>query len=110
MRKENHLDTLHHAALRVKNVKETVEWYTKRFRCNVEYQDATWAMLEFANLKLALRRSAQFITELQAFLNGGGGPLHCRGIAAAGRNDGNFPIGQQSGMRIFLRRSRVLVM
>src|SRR5437588_7754163 len=53
MRKENHLDTLHHAALRVKNVKETVEWYTKRFRCNVEYQDATWAMLEFENVRLA---------------------------------------------------------
>ena len=53
MGKENHLDTLHHAALRVKNVKETVEWYTKRFRCNVEYQDATWAMLAFENVRLA---------------------------------------------------------
>ncbi|HVO58454.1 MAG TPA: VOC family protein [Dongiaceae bacterium] len=47
------LDTLHHAAIRVKDVKETVDWYTQRFRCTVEYQDATWAMLAFANARLA---------------------------------------------------------
>jgi catechol 2,3-dioxygenase-like lactoylglutathione lyase family enzyme len=47
------LDTLHHAAIRVKDVKETVEWYTQRFRCAVEYQDATWAMLAFENVRLA---------------------------------------------------------
>ena len=50
---EKKLDTLHHAALRVKDVKETVEWYTQRFKCNVEYQDATWAMLAFENVRLA---------------------------------------------------------
>jgi catechol 2,3-dioxygenase-like lactoylglutathione lyase family enzyme len=50
---EKKLDTLHHAALRVKNVKETVEWYTQRFKCNVEYQDETWAMLAFENVRLA---------------------------------------------------------
>jgi len=53
MSSEKHLDTLHHAAIRVKNVKETVEWYTQRFRCDVEYQDATWAMLAFENVRLA---------------------------------------------------------
>lgn len=47
------LDVLHHAAIRVKNVKETVEWYTQRFRCEVEYQDETWAMLAFENVRLA---------------------------------------------------------
>jgi hypothetical protein len=47
------LDVLHHTAIRVKNVKESVEWYTGRFRCKVEYQDDTWAMLEFANVRLA---------------------------------------------------------
>jgi len=30
-----------------------VEWYTKRFRCEVEYQDDTWAMLTFENVRLA---------------------------------------------------------
>jgi catechol 2,3-dioxygenase-like lactoylglutathione lyase family enzyme len=53
MTQQKQLDTLHHAAIRVKDVKETVEWYTQRFRCNVEYQDATWAMLEFENVRLA---------------------------------------------------------
>jgi catechol 2,3-dioxygenase-like lactoylglutathione lyase family enzyme len=47
------LDNLHHAALRVKDVKAAVEWYTQRFRCKGEYQDATWAMLAFANVRLA---------------------------------------------------------
>jgi catechol 2,3-dioxygenase-like lactoylglutathione lyase family enzyme len=47
------LDTLHHAALRVKDVKEAVEWYTQRFQCAVEYQDGTWAMLLFENVRLA---------------------------------------------------------
>jgi len=53
MSSEKLLDTLHHAAIRVKDVKEAVEWYTQRFRCNVEYQDATWAMLAFENVRLA---------------------------------------------------------
>jgi catechol 2,3-dioxygenase-like lactoylglutathione lyase family enzyme len=51
--KNKDLDTLHHAALRVKDVKEAVEWYTQRFRCEVEYQDKTWAILKFANVRLA---------------------------------------------------------
>ena len=53
MSAENSLHTLHHAAIRVKDVKETVDWYTQRFRCTVEYQDATWAMLAFENVRLA---------------------------------------------------------
>ena len=53
MSNEKKLDTLHHAALRVKDVKETVKWYTQRFKCKVEYQDATWAMLAFENVRLA---------------------------------------------------------
>ena len=53
MNNKKKLDTLHHAALRVKSVKETVDWYTRRFRCTVEYQDATWAMLAFENVRLA---------------------------------------------------------
>jgi catechol 2,3-dioxygenase-like lactoylglutathione lyase family enzyme len=53
MGSQKQLDTLHHAALRVKDVKEVVKWYTERFRCEVEYQDATWAMLAFENVRLA---------------------------------------------------------
>jgi catechol 2,3-dioxygenase-like lactoylglutathione lyase family enzyme len=47
------LDVLDHAAIRVKDVNEAVEWYTRRFRCKVEYQDATWAILAFDNVRLA---------------------------------------------------------
>ena len=53
MSTEKQLDILHHAAIRVKDVNEAVEWYTQKFACRVEYQDATWAMLEFANVRLA---------------------------------------------------------
>src|SRR6516225_5004571 len=53
MSNEKQLDVLHHAALRVEDVKEAVDWYTQRFACQVEHQDATWAMLEFANVRLA---------------------------------------------------------
>ena len=51
--RSSRLDTLHHAALRVKDVNKAVEWYRQRFCCEVEYQDATWAMLKFANVRLA---------------------------------------------------------
>jgi catechol 2,3-dioxygenase-like lactoylglutathione lyase family enzyme len=42
-----------HIAIEVKNVKESVEWYVGRFRCRVEYQDETWALLSFGNIRLA---------------------------------------------------------
>ncbi len=48
------LDRIHHVAISVRNVAEAVAWYTSTFRCTVDHQDATWAMLDFENLKLAL--------------------------------------------------------
>lgn len=48
------LDTIHHVAIPVPNVAQAVEWYTSRFHCDVEYVDDTWALLAFANTKLAL--------------------------------------------------------
>jgi catechol 2,3-dioxygenase-like lactoylglutathione lyase family enzyme len=47
------LDTMHHVAVSVSNVKETVDWYTNHFGCKVNYQDETWALVEFANISLA---------------------------------------------------------
>jgi catechol 2,3-dioxygenase-like lactoylglutathione lyase family enzyme len=47
------LDTMHHVAIAVSNIKETVDWYTKHFGCKVNYQDETWALVEFANIQLA---------------------------------------------------------
>ncbi len=48
------LDTIHHVAISVNDIKAAVDWYTRTFHCVVSYQDDTWAFLEFANLKLAL--------------------------------------------------------
>lgn len=51
---ETPLDSLHHIAISVKDIADAVNWYTQHFRCKVRYQDATWAMLEFGNIQLAL--------------------------------------------------------
>jgi len=48
------LDAVDHVALVVASIADAVEWYTRRFRCRVAYRDDTWALLEFANLRLAL--------------------------------------------------------
>ncbi len=48
------LDSLHHIAIQVKNIAESVSWYRETFACEVVYQDSTWAMLKFANTNLAL--------------------------------------------------------
>ena len=49
-----HLDSIHHVAISVRDIAEAVNWYTKQFQCKISYQDATWALLDFANTKLAL--------------------------------------------------------
>lgn len=51
--KTQKLDTLHHVAITVSNVKATVDWYLQKFACKVKYQDETWAILQFANVSLA---------------------------------------------------------
>jgi catechol 2,3-dioxygenase-like lactoylglutathione lyase family enzyme len=48
------LDSLDHIAIPVQDVAAAVDWYTKTFRCEVSYQDDTWAFLKFGNVKLAL--------------------------------------------------------
>lgn len=48
------LDRLHHLAISVPNVADAVAWYQKTFQCRVSYQDETWAMLDFANIQMAL--------------------------------------------------------
>ncbi|TAH37374.1 MAG: VOC family protein [Planctomycetota bacterium] len=48
------LDPVDHVAVEVADIGRAVDWYTRSFRCRVLYQDATWAFLEFANLKMAL--------------------------------------------------------
>ncbi len=48
------LDAVHHVAVVVDDIAEAVTWYRNTFRCEVTYQDGTWAMLKFANLGMAL--------------------------------------------------------
>ena len=48
------MDRIDHIALTVKEIAPAVEWYQRRFQCRVLYQDHTWAMVEFANIKLAM--------------------------------------------------------
>ncbi|MDH5775718.1 MAG: VOC family protein [Nitrospirota bacterium] len=52
--KKRKLDHIHHVAISVPNIAKGVKWYTSRFDCEVEYADKTWALLAFANCKLAL--------------------------------------------------------
>lgn len=47
-------DTIHHVAVVVSNIQRAIQWYTTRFNCTVHYQDETWAVLDFANIQLAL--------------------------------------------------------
>jgi catechol 2,3-dioxygenase-like lactoylglutathione lyase family enzyme len=47
------LDTLHHVAITVSDIQKTLDWYTQQFRCTIKYQDATWALVQFANISLA---------------------------------------------------------
>jgi catechol 2,3-dioxygenase-like lactoylglutathione lyase family enzyme len=53
------LDRIEHVAIAVVDVDIAVAWYTSKFRCAVAYKDATWALLDFDNLKLALVVSEQ---------------------------------------------------
>ena len=48
------LDEIHHVAIAVSNVAKSVDWYRTPVRCDGEYQDETWALLEFGNTRLAL--------------------------------------------------------
>ena len=43
-----------HIAIHSKNIKKSVKWYVDKFRCEIQYQDDTWALLNFENISLAL--------------------------------------------------------
>ena len=47
-------DFIDHLALHTDDIKKSVDWYIKNFHCEILYQDDSWAMLEFENIKLAL--------------------------------------------------------
>ena len=43
-----------HIAIVVTNINHAVRWYTDNRDCKVNYQDNSWAELQFDNIKLAL--------------------------------------------------------
>lgn len=45
---------IHHIAIPVKDIARAVTWYRDHFNCDVLYQDDSWGLLQFANIKLAL--------------------------------------------------------
>jgi catechol 2,3-dioxygenase-like lactoylglutathione lyase family enzyme len=48
------LDAIDHVAIPVREIAPVVDWYRKTFKCEIGYQDDTWALLKFANMSLAL--------------------------------------------------------
>lgn len=48
------LSSIHHIAIEVENVDRAIAWYQSHFTCEVMYQDASWGLLKFANISLAL--------------------------------------------------------
>lgn len=48
------LDRIDHLAIPAEDIGRAVDWYRSRFATRVVYQDQTWALLEFANVRLAL--------------------------------------------------------
>ncbi|WP_116964166.1 VOC family protein [Fastidiosibacter lacustris] len=47
------MNKIDHVAIVVEDLDTTVQWYLAHFKAKLIYQDKTWAMLEFANIKLA---------------------------------------------------------
>jgi YD repeat-containing protein len=52
-------DKIEHIAIEVRDIAESVNWYISTFRCEVEYQDSTFARLLFENITLSFVISEQ---------------------------------------------------
>ena len=48
------MEKIDHVAIVVTNISQAVRWYTNKFDCKVNYEDKSWAELQFDNIKLAL--------------------------------------------------------
>ena len=48
------LDSIHHVAIQVSDLDQSVLWYTSNFYCEIAYRDESWALLNFYNISLAL--------------------------------------------------------
>ena len=48
------MEKIDHIAIVVTNISQAVRWYTNKFDCKVNYEDKSWAELQFDNIKLNL--------------------------------------------------------
>lgn len=48
------MDRLHHIALTVGDIPAALAWYREHFSVSTVYADHTWALLQLANIQLAL--------------------------------------------------------
>ena len=53
------MERIDHVALVVPHINKAVEWYTQNTDCKVNYQDDTWAEIQYENVKLALVSPAE---------------------------------------------------
>ena len=56
---EESLAQIHHIAITVDDIAAAVAWYRAHFPCQMLYEDATWGLLQFGNIKLAFVTQAQ---------------------------------------------------
>ncbi len=54
MKNRSELDEIHHVAINVAELDKSIKWYTTSFQCDLVYEDARLAILEFSNLTLHL--------------------------------------------------------
>tara|TARA_Y100000588_G_scaffold245178_1_gene259467 strand:+ start:9893 stop:10123 length:231 start_codon:yes stop_codon:yes gene_type:complete len=46
-----YLNNTDHVAVQVSDVSNALVYYAERFECEVTYQDTTWALIKFENIK-----------------------------------------------------------
>jgi len=61
------LESIDHVAIAVQEIEPALDWYRHTFQCEVLYRDPTWALLQFANIKLALVLPSQHPAHLGFF-------------------------------------------
>ncbi len=48
------MDKIHHIAIEVNSIEDTIKWYQNNSNCEITYKDNTWALLKYDNISLAL--------------------------------------------------------
>ena len=43
------MDKIDHIAIQTTSIKDSVLWYKKMFKCEIEYEDDSWALIKFDN-------------------------------------------------------------